>query len=117
MLHGFDIARRRVVQHHQDEGHAHAACGLQFSQRHVQTAVAGQRDHPARPCGQLSAQGGGQAIADRRKAAVGDELSGGFLGVKKQATPVRGEAAVGDQDAILGQYLVDGAQQPRHVDR
>ena len=28
-----------------------------------------------------------------------------------------GEAAVGDQDAILGQYLVDGAQQPSHVDR
>ena len=57
------------------------------------------------------------AVADRGKAAVGHEVAAGLLGVEHQPAPMAGEAAIGNENRIIGHDLVQFAHQAADVDR
>ena len=67
--------------------------------------------------GERGADGARQAVADRGEAAVGDVVPSGRLGVVEQPGPVRGEAAIGDQDGVRRHELVELVDQAPDVDR
>jgi hypothetical protein len=117
VLQRLDVARGGVVDHDQGEAEAEPARGLELAERHVEAAVAGQRRN--RPVG--SAEPGadrpGHAVADRGEPAVRHEAAPWPLAIEQEPTPVGGETAVGDQDAVRGQRPIELGHEAGHVDR
>ena len=117
VLQRLDVARGGVV----DDNHREAAAGtprrFEFAKHHVEAAVAADRDDRAVRRGERGAHPARQPIADRREAAIGDEVPPRRLGVVEQSSPVPGEPAIGDEDRVLRQGAVQLAAQPRHVHR
>src|SRR4051794_34374404 len=103
MLQRLDGARCGVV----DDDHSKAAPGpsrvLEFTERHVEPAIAADRDNGSVGRREGSTQPAGQPIADRGEAAIRDKMPSWTLGVVEQSSPMPGEPAIGDEDRVLRQ--------------
>jgi hypothetical protein len=74
-------------------------------------------DHAALRRRKLRAHRAGQAVADRREAAVGDEVAAGRLVSNSSPPQCAGEAAVGHQDCVVRHQGVQLAHQAADIDR
>ena len=117
MLQGFDITRGGVVDDDDGQPDPGAARGLELAQHHVEPAIAGDRNDRRGGCCECSADPAGQAVADRRQAAIGDEMPPGRLRIVQEPGPVAGKPAIGDEDAVCRQRTVELTTEPCHVDR
>ena len=74
MLQCLDVTRGGIVDDDDRQPSAGAPGGLQLTQHHVEPAVAGDRDDRRGRGGQRRPDAAGQPVADRRQAAVRDEV-------------------------------------------
>ena len=117
VLQRLDVTRGGVVDDDDRQPDAGTPRGLELAQHHVEPAVAGDRDDRRGRRRQRRPDPAGQPVADRRQTAIRDEMPPRRLRVVEQPGPVAGKPAIGDQDAVRRQCLVELAAEPRHVDR
>src|SRR5262245_40948566 len=117
VLQGFDVPGGGVVDNDDGQSTADAPRAFQFAKGHVEPAVAANCNHRQVRYSQTRANAPWQPIADGSESAVRDKLATGLFGIVEQAGPMSREAAVGNEDRVARQGLVELAAKPGHMHR
>src|SRR5262245_52742238 len=96
VLQRLDVTRRGVVDDNHREPEPGAARGFQLAEHHIEPAIARNCDDGSVRRGKARPHPARQSVANRREAAVRDEMPPGDFGVVEQAGPMTGKPAIGD---------------------